>query len=280
MKGRNSGTCVINATEWEDAGFRCTIRHTPRELGGVRLRSPHLSWAEMASITQRPRLRQLLWGYLANVPRKKRNAQPTLLVVVLDRSGSMASVREATVSGFNQLLAEQLALPGEVRLSLTQFDDRYEPNYVAEPLENLPPMDALSYIPRGRTALQDAIGRAIGDTQTYVESHGWTGQVCVAIITDGQENASLEYAGTSGLAAIAELVRVREAAGWTFVFMGANMDSWAVAGGYGITNAANWEHSSSGARNSWTTHSAAVSAYRASGTYSQAPPTTVHSPQP
>ena len=208
------------------------------------------------------------------MPRKKRNAQPTLLVVVLDRSGSMASVRDATVAGFNQLLQEQLALPGEVRLSLTQFDDRYEPNYVAEPLENLPPMDAQSYIPRGRTALQDAIGRAIGDTQAYVESHGWNGQVCVVVITDGQENASLEYAGTSGLAAIASLVRDREDAGWTFAFMGANMDSWAVAGELGMTTAVNWAPTAVGVASVWGSTSAAVSSYRVSGMYPQVSATT------
>jgi len=46
----------------------------------------------------------------------------TRIVVVLDRSWSMESCKEATITGFNQFVAEQKKLSGTVKLKLVQFD--------------------------------------------------------------------------------------------------------------------------------------------------------------
>ena len=37
----------------------------------------------------------------------------TQITIVLDRSGSMASVREATISGFNKFVESQKTVPGD-----------------------------------------------------------------------------------------------------------------------------------------------------------------------
>ena len=72
----------------------------------------------------------------------------TDISLVLDRSGSMGAVQEATIAGFNQFLAEQRKLDGEARLSLVQFDHEYEPLFEATPLNNVPELDANRYVPR------------------------------------------------------------------------------------------------------------------------------------
>ena len=46
----------------------------------------------------------------------------TQITIVLDRSGSMASVREATIGGFNEFVEGQKAVPGDANLTLIQFD--------------------------------------------------------------------------------------------------------------------------------------------------------------
>ena len=77
--------------------------------------------------------------------------EATLISVILDRSGSMRSVCEPTISGFNEFLRTQQRQHdgGGTLMSLTQFDDRYEVNFVGEPIENVPELDTHSYVPRG-----------------------------------------------------------------------------------------------------------------------------------
>ena len=48
------------------------------------------------------------------------------IVVIMDRSGSMSSVRDEAIGGFNNFLANQQALPGAANLTVVQFDDQYE----------------------------------------------------------------------------------------------------------------------------------------------------------
>ena len=158
--------------------------------------------------------------------------EATLIGVILDRSGSMGSFREATIAGFNQFLQTQQrdTAGGRVLMSLTQFDDRYEINFVGEAIESVPELDTQSYVPRGQTALHDAIGRTIHETDAWVREHGWNDRVLVLIITDGQENASREY----DLRAVRALIERKEQDGWNFAYMGANQDSYAVGGSMGV----------------------------------------------
>ena len=150
--------------------------------------------------------------------------EATLISVILDRSGSMGHLREATITGFNEFVREQRkeADGGRALMSLTQFDDRYEVNFVGEPLENVPDLDTESYIPRGSTALNDAIGRTVHELEAWTKAHDWKERVLVLIITDGQENASKEYS----LPAIRALIERKENDGWNFVYLGANQDAY------------------------------------------------------
>ena len=170
-------------------------------------------------------------------PRKRKASPPAdvLLTVVLDRSGSMEVVREATIRGFNDYVADQrkadVAVEGNIAMTLVQFDDQYEVNFVAEPIGNVPELSAESYVPRGWTALNDAIVRAIHATEEVVGKQ----RVVVMIITDGQENFSTEFQGPDGLRAVAALIEAKETEDhWTFVFMGANIDAFAEAQRYNI----------------------------------------------
>lgn len=151
------------------------------------------------------------------------------IAFILDRSGSMSSVSEQAISGFNHFLAEQLKQPGEARLTLVLFDDEYLVHVDAARLNDVRPLDATTYVPRNTTALLDAIGQTIdrlGERLAATPEPDRPGQVLVAILTDGLENASTRY---SWQAVAQRIKHQREKYGWRFLFLGANQDAIATA---------------------------------------------------
>ncbi|MBC8139134.1 MAG: VWA domain-containing protein, partial [Fibrella sp.] len=88
----------------------------------------------------------------------------THITLVLDRSGSMESMRGDAIGGFNTFLKDQQAAPGAATLTLVQFDDRYEKPYEFAPIASVAPLSERTFVPRGSTALLDAVGQAIEET--------------------------------------------------------------------------------------------------------------------
>src|SRR4051812_7337917 len=86
----------------------------------------------------------------------------THIICIIDRSGSMASLTNDTIGGYNTFIAKQKALPGDAVVTLVLFDDRYEVVYEARPLADVPLLTTDVYYTRGGTALRDAMGKAIG----------------------------------------------------------------------------------------------------------------------
>lgn len=157
------------------------------------------------------------------------NPNLTEIAYVLDRSGSMQPLQEAAIAGFNEFLRQQLDVPGDARLTLVLFDDEYLVPVAAKPLEEVPSLDAGSYVPRGSTALLDAIcvtidslGRRLADTPEPDRP----GKVVVVVFTDGLENASRQFTwkDVSG-----RIQHQRDTYGWEFLFLGANQDAIATA---------------------------------------------------
>jgi uncharacterized protein YegL len=142
---------------------------------------------------------------------------------VLDKSGSMQAVEEAVVEGYNDYLRDLREQGGETLFSLTTFDTRFEHVCVAEPLANVGELDARRYRPDGCTALFDAIGHTVLQTEQRLEAEGrGEEKVLVVVMTDGLENSSTDYDAHS----IAELVRdYDERPNWTFVYLGAGHET-------------------------------------------------------
>lgn len=159
------------------------------------------------------------------------NTQLTHLYFLLDRSGSMHSIKEDTAGGFDAFIAEQRLLDGECRVTLAQFDDRYEMVYSDLPIAQVPP---LVLQPRGMTALLDAIGRLITDAGSRLAALPEAerpGTVIVGIMTDGQENSSTEWAHP----AIKTLIEQQSKDySWEFLYLGADQDAIEVGTGLGV----------------------------------------------
>lgn len=155
----------------------------------------------------------------------------THVYFLLDRSGSMQSIKTDIEGGFAAFIEVQQQAPGSCRVTLAQFDDRYEEVYADVAVDAVPPLDLR---PRNRTALHDAMARLINDagaTLAALDDDARPGTVIVAIMTDGHENASREWTGP----AIKALVEQQTTQyGWDFMYLGADQDAVEVGAALGV----------------------------------------------
>lgn len=192
------------------------------------------------------------------------NSQLTDIVFILDRSGSMHGLRSDAIGGFNAFVEEQQAVPGEGRMTLVLFDHEYTVVYDGRPLADVPQLTTETYVPRGSTALYDAVGRTIatvGERLSNTPEADRPGTVIVAIMTDGLENASREYSHVR----IAEMIKHQtETYSWNFLFLGANMDAPAVAASLNIpqANSSTYVATGAGTRAAYRAVSSTVTSMR------------------
>lgn len=159
------------------------------------------------------------------------NPNLTHLYFLLDRSGSMDSIKSDTEGGFNAFMAEQRQLPGECRVTLAQFDNEYEAVYRDLPVGEVPP---LRLAPRGTTALLDSIGRLVteaGARLAALPEEQRPGVVIVGIMTDGLENSSRELTHAHVKTMIE---RQTTEFGWQFLYLGADQDAIEVGASIGV----------------------------------------------
>jgi len=187
----------------------------------------------------------------------------TLVSVVLDRSGSMSSIRTDMEGGFNTFISEQRKVKtDEVLVNLYQFDDRYDVEYENRPLALVP---NLNLVPRGWTALYDALGKTInnvGERLSKLPENKRPARVLILVITDGGENSSKEFRREQ----IAEMIKLQqEKYNWQFVFLGANQDSFLVARSLNINtaNAMTFAANASGVSCSYNAINDSLTSYRA-----------------
>jgi uncharacterized protein YegL len=161
----------------------------------------------------------------------------TDISIVLDRSGSMESIRQDAIGSFNVFLQDQKTVPREATITLVQFDDQFEVVYRAIALNEAPNLTPQTFVPRGSTALLDAIGRTIDETGQRLASLPEADRpesVIFVILTDGEENSSRHYS----TARINDLIHhQRDVYNWQFVFLGANQDAIMTASRLGIASA-------------------------------------------
>jgi len=150
----------------------------------------------------------------------------TEIAVVLDRSGSMASLKDDMEGGLWTTITEQHGLPGRCRVSLYQFDDVWETVFEAKGSGEIC-ADDCRLVPRGSTALNDAVVKSLGAMEARIlkePEDERPGKIAVIVITDGQENASRENKAQDARDAIG---RATDKFGWKFVFLAANAEGFA-----------------------------------------------------
>jgi hypothetical protein len=141
---------------------------------------------------------------------------------LLDRSGSMSSIADSVVDGYNRFFAEQRATGGATRATVVQFDSENPHEVLLDDadVDTVPPLDPRSFEPRGMTPLYDALGRLL---DRAIRAGGHPADQIVVVLTDGMENASCTWSREATFSRVSTM----RADGWTFVFLGANQDSYA-----------------------------------------------------
>jgi hypothetical protein len=148
----------------------------------------------------------------------------------------MELVREDTVGGYNTFVDAQKQIAGECDITLIQFNQTRDFTYKSVDVKTLDKGLRLEqYAPSGGTALLDAVGVAInekGAEFAALPEERRPGKVMFVIITDGQENSSRDFNFTK----IKEMIDHQKSVyNWDFTFLGANIDTFNVAGDMGIS---------------------------------------------
>ncbi|MES2996547.1 MAG: hypothetical protein V4733_07030 [Verrucomicrobiota bacterium] len=151
------------------------------------------------------------------------------IAFILDRSGSMQSMRHAAIDGFNQFLRDQQAAADNPSLTLVLFDHEILTLHDSVPVAEICLLDEDTFVPRGSTALLDAIGDTIdrlGKRFSSLPPQQQPQHVAVAILTDGEENSSVRFTWQD----IAKRIKHQsENYSWEFLFLGAGIDAIATA---------------------------------------------------
>jgi uncharacterized protein YegL len=130
------------------------------------------------------------------VPIEEKPIDDMHLIMVLDESGSMESIRSDISGSIRCLLREQKELKKDnSTFTLVKFNGIVTTVYDKKPLQEVPEFTDNNYIPSGGTALYDAIGQSI-------EKYNADKNVLMFIVTDGEENSSSNYNHTKILTLI------------------------------------------------------------------------------
>lgn len=163
-------------------------------------------------------------------------------LIVLDESGSMESIKQSTITGFNEVVQtikgiEKQFPEQEHYVSFVTFNGLgIKTKLFNKPVKNLKEIDEKIFQPEAATPLFDAIGLSVTKLRREIESQK-NCSVLVTILTDGEENDSKEYSG----AAVKKLIVELKKKGWTFTYIGANHDVERVAFSLSITNSLKFE---------------------------------------
>jgi uncharacterized protein YegL len=163
-------------------------------------------------------------------------------LIILDESGSMDSIKKTIVSGFNEIVQSVKGIAAEYPeqahfISLVSFNSiGNKILHFIDPIEKLEMIDDKRYQPNSMTPLYDAMGFSFAKLKQVLENVK-DYNVLVTIMTDGEENASREYAG----AAIKAQIEALKLSRWTFTYIGADHDVEKFAQNLSISNTMRFE---------------------------------------
>lgn len=186
----------------------------------------------------------------------------TVVHLLLDQSGSMGGVQQATIDGVNEYINTLKEDGGKYKVSLTAFDTgmdgiRLEKIWNNVYIDDVPALTADEYQPSGGTPLQDAFCMTLKDMADRKDE-----KYLFVVLTDGMENSSKEYTAQD-MKKLKEKLEAKD--NWTFVYLGANQDAFATSATYGfsLNNTSNFNATQKGTGAAFATLSVATRSYSA-----------------
>ena len=190
---------------------------------------------------------------MKNENNEKSNFDSIYNLIILDKSGSMSSIAEAAISGFNETVGgirsaqEKFADTQKHYVSLMVFCDcEKRLVYDCVPVNEVKELTSKDYRPCCCTPLYDAMGISLNGLRKKIEGNK-NATAVVTVITDGLENASKEYSGSQ----VKKMVDELKVLGWTFAYMGTNHDVEKVSQELSFDNVHRFSNDSRGMADSW-----------------------------
>ena len=188
-------------------------------------------------------------------------SKKTLVIFLLDETGSMESYKEATINGFNEYLQSLKKDGKDTLFTLTRFNsDKIETPYSAVPISEVEELTDETYRPDAMTPLYDAIAKTVRKTEEALKGKRSKPKILFVIQTDGLENASREH----DRKAIFQMIEAKKAEKWMFVYLGADQDAWDVGTSIGIPGSNTMNYTGAKTREAFAVAAAASVSYRAS----------------
>lgn len=189
--------------------------------------------------------------------------ETTHIIAILDRSGSMREVAKDAIGGYNSFIDDQKKLKDKATVTGMLFDDKFERLYNGKIInvKDVPVLTSATFIPRGMTALYDAIGKSVNNYKSEVLKKGEVAdKVLVIIVTDGHENASVEFKQND----IADLIKYQKTQNWQFLFLCSTEDAVTVGTSLGVAkgNTFKFANTSAGNAKMYDKLSFATASYR------------------
>ena len=212
----------------------------------------------------------------------------THISILLDRSGSMQSIVNDVIGGFNSFIKAQQKEPGKLTVTLAQFDTDYEVLHQNAEVAAVQPLTEQTFVPRGGTALLKFATKLINDTGATLAAMPESERpekVLFVMITDGEENASNDsklnqplprtFNSFNAVPLVQELeftndklkaltAHQKEKYNWEFMYIGANQDAFAVGQSLGVTSV-NYMATEKGTGQMFAAFSKSMSSYRGAG---------------
>lgn len=183
-------------------------------------------------------------------------------LIILDESGSMESIKGTIIQGFNEIVQTvkgiEKQFPDQAHfISLVTFNGLGQKIlHFIDPVSKLEMIDAQKYRPDASTPLYDAMGFSFAKMRQIVENLT-NCNVLVTILTDGEENASREYSGST----IKKIVEELKLKNWTFTYIGTDHNVEEFAQSLSINNVMSFEKSNSGMQQMFSREKSARQAF-------------------
>ncbi len=165
------------------------------------------------------------------------NPNKTLVVLLLDRSGSMGGDNKAqmAVSGVNSFVEAQKAIPGDVDLFYVPFNHYYNIPQRPTPLQFWEGLTMEGYQPTGYTHLLECIQNSFNSVGSYLAAlpeADRPGLVVVGIMTDGEQNPPRPQAMWDAVRT--QVQHQAEQYNWKVMFLAAGLDARAYGEQLGV----------------------------------------------
>lgn len=157
---------------------------------------------------------------------------------VLDESSSMVKVWQPTIHGFNTYIGELRKEIPEANITFATFvADKFKLRGDDKPIDEVLPLNTLSYTPYGSTPLVDSIMKIIVLIEQRVNIDSQL-KPLIVVQTDGHENASKNYTMKDLKACVGR----KRKEGWKFILITCGYDPNKLASSMGIDPATSIEY--------------------------------------